>query len=156
MKKSLLITLILGCTACGGSHSHDNTSFEGIWDNNFKIIRSEDVTSCGWIVTDLITGFSDTEDISTEDGVTYNVISYNEYLSGTGAIDENGYLQNNNSFSGDVFEDGTYCNVSFSLSFAPVRKNKSDTQLYQIVNCNDGYSCEERAIGVATRRVTNE
>ena len=153
MKKTIIIALAIALSSCGGSHSHDDSSFEGIWDNNFKIIRSDDVNTCNWLTTDEITGFSDTEEISTEDGVVYNISSFSEYLNGTGTIDGNGSLQSSYSFSGDVFEDGTYCNVSFSLSFAPVRNGKSDTQLYQIVNCNDGYSCEERAIGVATKRI---
>ncbi len=153
MKKFIFFALALFSSGCGGSHSHDDTSFDGTWDNNFKIVRTEDVISCNWIVTDLITGFSDTEEISTDDGISYDIASYNEYLNGTGTIDENGTLQSNYSFSGDVFEDGTFCSVSFNLSFGPVRKGKSNTQLYQVVNCNDGYSCEERAVGVATKRI---
>ena len=153
MKKTIALLLTFFLAACGGSHSHDDSSFEGTWDNSFKIIRTDDVTTCNWLSTDEITGFSDTEEISTEDGITYEVASFSEYLNGTAVIDENGNLQSNYSFSGDVFEDGTYCNVSFSLSFTPVRNGKSNTQLYQVVNCNDGYNCEERAVGVATKRI---
>lgn len=149
----LALSLLCNLAACGGSSSdNEDTSFTGVWDVTYNIVRTAGVNSCDWYTSSDVSGFLDIQEINESD-VGYDLYSSNGMIDGSAALDPDGVLQVENVTAGDLFGDSTYCVWTSSITYQPVHNNRAENYFHQVITCSDGYKCEERAVGNAVRRI---
>lgn len=145
----LIYALIIGSIllGCNGDGSDENTDFGGVWD----VIYNTTADSCG-IVNEGDSGFTDVYTIN-QVGSAIELSAESELI-----VDGQGEIEGDDSFiaeeevRGDIFGAGTFCEYIARTSFNNADENRAETLFTVNISCADGFSCDTRAIGEATKQ----
>lgn len=144
--KIMIAALVLsGC----GSNSFPDRSYAGTWDVRYNLVFDD----CQ-LVTPGITGFVSEHQIDDQGDGSF-ILSSNDALmeEGQGTVREDGSFLATESFSGDLFEDGSFCTITTDISYAEATDKSTETLFSYEIECNDGFACASQAMGEATKRI---
>lgn len=145
-----MVASIAFLAACAGGKDSFNAllaEWKGAWDVRYNFSADE----CG-LASEELTGFVDAQEIVQDGGVVQLESSTGLGVGFDGVIDEQNSFVAEQRISGDLFGDGTQCEVYQSISYEPVAEDEASSFFVRRFNCSDGFSCESRAFGRAIRR----
>lgn len=155
MRKSLLATalglvsLVCILPACGGSSGSLllPANFTGTWNVRYNFLEQ------GCLITfATFQGIVDQHLISRNDAGAYEFLSVGQVINADSVTTpDDATLLASQSDTGDIFNDGSICTLDQTISYTTVDTETAETLYTRKIICNDGFSCETRALGTAER-----
>lgn len=139
------LSLLIGC---GGSSRPGSpvVFFGGLWLVDYTSVLDE----CG-LLAEGISDFLDTHEIKQEEEsveVTTQSLPTETY---TGTTRTNNSFLTSALLEGDLFGDGSFCELIEDLSYNDATEDSAQT-LYRVrLQCSDGFSCDSVVRGFATK-----
>jgi hypothetical protein len=99
-----------------------------------------------------VPGFVDQHEIAQEGTDASFTSGSGLIVSDSAAVEEDGSLVAQESTVGDLYGDGTYCEMLTQVSYENLESDAADSMYFQSITCSDGWGCETRALGRSKRR----
>lgn len=142
---ALTVLIVAGCGS--GSDSPDALAgdYDGLWDARYNLTVDE----CG-VVEPGGVGFIGRHIITQEDAITLDSgESFPVTLSGN--LDPDQSFTTTGTFTGNYYGDGIPCTAVQTIAYTPQDADTVTTTFVRQVQCDDGFTCESRAVGTSTR-----
>ena len=143
----LILATSLMLAGCSDGSSFRFTTYSGVWDVVYNVTGD----SCGVIDEDT-SGFNDVHTINQLERDVALSAESELILNGEGTVNSDDAFVAEEIVRGDIFNAGLFCEYIATTSYTDPDEDSADSLFLLTIECNDGFSCETRAIGEATRR----